>query len=65
MWVVCTPAVKPKCADAVKKEIDDLVDDWSPEPLVSPESDFEQAVNEKMPVIAGLVSPLRVFYMNT
>jgi hypothetical protein len=38
------------------QEIDDLVEDWTPEPLVAPETPFEQAENEKRPTIIGLVA---------
>ncbi|KAI9726847.1 MAG: serine palmitoyltransferase component [Cirrosporium novae-zelandiae] len=40
-----------------EEEIDELVDDWTPEPLVSPETPFEKAENEKRPVIAGPTGP--------
>jgi serine palmitoyltransferase len=35
------------------QEIDELVEDWTPEPLVSPTSAFEDAEREKRPVIVG------------
>lgn len=35
------------------QEIDELVDDWTPEPLVAPQTGFEEAENEKRPVIIG------------
>ncbi|KAL9088521.1 MAG: hypothetical protein Q9159_003087, partial [Coniocarpon cinnabarinum] len=38
-------------------EIDDLVDDWTPEPLVSAPTAFEEAELEKRPVIVGPTSP--------
>jgi len=37
------------------QEVDDLVEDWTPEPLVAPLSPFEEAENEKRPVIVGYV----------
>jgi 1,3-beta-glucan synthase len=37
------------------QEIDDLVDEWTPEPLVAPLTVFEEAENEKTPVIVGFV----------
>jgi hypothetical protein len=37
------------------QEVDDLVEDWTPEPLVTPLSPFEEAENEKRPVIVGYV----------
>ncbi len=36
-----------------KEEIDELVDEWTPEPLVAPQTPFEEAENEKRPVIVG------------
>lgn len=35
------------------QEIDDLVDEWTPEPLVAQTSPFEDADLEKRPVIVG------------
>lgn len=35
------------------KEVDELVDEWTPEPLVAPQTPFEEAENEKRPVIVG------------
>lgn len=35
------------------QEIDELVDEWVPEPLVAPQTPFEEAENEKRPVIVG------------
>ena len=40
------------------KEIDELVDEWTPEPLVAPQTRFEEAENEKRPVIVGYVLAL-------
>ncbi|KAI9878449.1 MAG: serine palmitoyltransferase component [Pleopsidium flavum] len=39
------------------EEIDELVEDWTPEPLVSPQTAFEEAENEKRPVIVGPTGP--------
>jgi len=36
------------------QEVDDLVDDWIPEPLVATPSQVEQAELEKRPVLVGL-----------
>jgi serine palmitoyltransferase len=36
-------------------EVDELVEDWTPEPLVSAETPFEALENEKRPVIVGSV----------
>ncbi|KAH8727038.1 putative 1,3-beta-glucan synthase component FKS1 [Phaeosphaeriaceae sp. PMI808] len=38
-------------------EIDELVDDWTPEPLVAPPTAFEELDNEKRPVIVGPTGP--------
>ncbi|KAK7707817.1 serine palmitoyltransferase component [Botryosphaeria dothidea] len=38
-------------------EIDELVDDWSPEPLVAPQTALEELENEKRPVIVGPSGP--------
>lgn len=35
------------------QEIDDLVNDWTPEPLVASQSSFEEAELEKRPVVVG------------
>jgi hypothetical protein len=43
------------CADGREQEIDDLVDEWTPEPLVAPQTPFEEAEMERLPVIVGLV----------
>ena len=37
----------------IGKEVDELVDEWTPEPLVAPQTSFEEAENEKRPVIVG------------
>ena len=37
----------------LSKEIDELVDEWTPEPLVTPQTPFEEVENEKRPVIVG------------
>lgn len=40
------------------EEIDELVDDWTPEPLVAPQTALEELENEKRPVIVGYGSSL-------
>ena len=40
-----------------EEEIDELVDEWQPEPLVAPPTIFEEAENEKRPVIIGQSGP--------
>jgi hypothetical protein len=42
------------------QEIDELVDDWTPEPLVAPPTPFEELENEKRPVIVGYVTSMRL-----
>jgi len=37
------------------QEIDELVDDWTPEPLVAAQTASQEAENEKRPVIVGCV----------
>lgn len=37
----------------IVKEVDELVDEWTPEPLVASQTSFEEAENEKRPVIVG------------
>ncbi|KAL8831256.1 MAG: hypothetical protein Q9170_005375 [Blastenia crenularia] len=39
------------------EEIDELVDEWVPEPLVAPQTAFEEAENEKRPVLVGPTGP--------
>jgi serine palmitoyltransferase len=36
-----------------EEEIDELVEEWTPEPLVAPLDAFEEQENEKRPVIVG------------
>jgi len=38
-----------------EQEIDDLVEDWTPEPIVTPLTEFEQTELERRPVIVGYV----------
>lgn len=39
------------------KEIDELVEEWNPEPLVAAPTTFEEQENEKRPVILGITGP--------
>ncbi|KAH9817012.1 Aminotransferase class I and II [Teratosphaeria destructans] len=48
---------KDRQVSLTEDEIDDLVDDWTPEPLAAEETDFERAENEKRPVIVGPAGP--------
>lgn len=46
--------LRARCARLTyTQEIDDLVDEWTPEPLTAPQTAFEEADNEKLPVIVG------------
>ncbi|KAI6082794.1 aminotransferase class I and II [Hypoxylon rubiginosum] len=38
-------------------EIDELVKEWEPEPLVAPQTPFEEAETEKQPIIVGPTGP--------
>jgi serine palmitoyltransferase len=49
--VLASPATD-RLTDPVQ-EIDELVEDWTPEPLVPPQTAAEAAENEKRPVIVG------------
>ncbi|MCJ1411726.1 serine palmitoyltransferase component [Ptychographa xylographoides] len=40
-----------------EEEVDELVDEWTPEPLVASQTAFEEAENEKRPVIVGPTGP--------
>lgn len=40
-----------------QEEIEELVEDWTPEPLVSEETDFERIENDRKPVIVGPAGP--------
>ncbi|KAF2011690.1 serine palmitoyltransferase 1 [Aaosphaeria arxii CBS 175.79] len=40
-----------------EEEIDELVEDWTPEPLVAPPTPWEQMENEKRPVLVGPTGP--------
>lgn len=48
---------KGKHVDLTEHEIDELVDDWTPEPLAGPETEAERTENEKRPVIVGPAGP--------
>lgn len=48
---------KTKNVPLTEDEIDDLVDDWTPEPLAGEQSEFERLTNEKLPVIVGPAGP--------
>ncbi|OQN97178.1 hypothetical protein B0A51_18954 [Rachicladosporium sp. CCFEE 5018] len=46
-----------KTIPLTEDEIDDLVEDWTPEPLASEETEFERQSNERLPVIVGPSGP--------
>ncbi|KAL1303127.1 hypothetical protein AAFC00_006560 [Neodothiora populina] len=48
---------KEKNVPLTDEEIDELVEDWTPEPLAAPVTAFEEAENEKRPVIIGPSGP--------
>jgi len=51
---------KGKNVPLAEEEVDELVEDWTPEPLTSEETDWEKAENEKRPVIVGGVAGPKV-----
>jgi hypothetical protein len=54
-WVQDTCATRHSVDLTVDQEIDDLIDEWTPEPLVAKTTAFEEADLEKRPVIVGYV----------
>merc|ERR1711939_485201 len=52
-----TYSTKPNYVKLSEEEIDDLVDEWQPEPLVGKTTPFEEAELEKRPVIIGPTGP--------
>ncbi|PGH04391.1 serine palmitoyltransferase [Blastomyces parvus] len=50
-------STKPNFVPLSEEEIDDLVEDWTPEPLVTPPSAQDEAEVEKRVVLAGPTSP--------
>ncbi|KAG9246183.1 pyridoxal phosphate-dependent transferase [Calycina marina] len=40
-----------------ESEIDDLVEEWTPEPLVAPTTAFEKAESDNLPIIVGPTGP--------
>lgn len=49
--------------ELTEEEIDDMVDEWQPEPLVAKQTAFEEWDQEKLPVIVGFVMFL-LFYVS-
>ena len=43
-----------------ENEIDDLVDEWQPEPLTAELTEFEKVTMEKLPVIVGYADSAEV-----
>lgn len=48
---------KTKNVQLSEQEINELVEDWTPEPLAAEETEFEKEINEKRPVIVGPSGP--------
>lgn len=48
---------KEKHVPLTDEEIDELVEDWTPEPLAAPVTAFEEAENDKRPIIVGPSGP--------
>lgn len=48
---------RAKHVPLTEDEIDDLVEDWTPEPLANDETELEKLENERRPVIAGPAGP--------
>ncbi|RMX77212.1 hypothetical protein D0869_10044 [Hortaea werneckii] len=48
---------KDKIVPLTEDEVDELVEDWTPEPLAAAETEFERIENEKRPVIVGPAGP--------
>ncbi|RKO85134.1 pyridoxal phosphate-dependent transferase [Blyttiomyces helicus] len=57
VWYYVGTKHKPGSSDVklTEKEIQELIDEWEPEPLVQPLTDFQQSELEKLPVIIGSV----------
>lgn len=59
-WVVVVEELRDSLLTDIigwEQEVDELVEDWTPEPLVAKVTPFEEAVLEKRPVIVGYVNP--------
>ncbi|KAL1978769.1 hypothetical protein VTN31DRAFT_1628 [Thermomyces dupontii] len=50
-------STKPGIVELSEEEIDDLVEEWQPEPLVGPMTPLEESEVEKRPVIVGPTGP--------
>ncbi|KAF2175058.1 PLP-dependent transferase [Zopfia rhizophila CBS 207.26] len=48
---------KKKHVELTEEEIDELVDDWTPEPLVAAPAQLQDSENEKRPIIVGPTGP--------
>lgn len=52
-----SPRTKPRpLLTRAQQEIDELIDEWVPEPLVPPQTAMEELESERLPVIVGYVS---------
>jgi serine palmitoyltransferase len=59
-------STKPGIVKLTEEEIDDLVEEWTPEPLVAPSTALEENEVDKRPVIVGYVlqvTPFLLFYI--
>ncbi|TGZ85309.1 PLP-dependent transferase [Ascodesmis nigricans] len=50
-------STKQKPVDLTEREIDELVEEWTPEPLVSPLTELEALEEERRPIITGPTGP--------
>ncbi|KAI5779320.1 pyridoxal phosphate-dependent transferase [Geopyxis carbonaria] len=50
-------STKQKAVDLTEHEIDELVEDWTPEPLVAAPTELETFEEERRPVISGAAGP--------
>ncbi|KAF2482029.1 serine palmitoyl CoA transferase subunit LcbA [Neohortaea acidophila] len=48
---------KNKHVHLTEEEIEELVEDWTPEPIATQETDFERVENERRPVVVGPSGP--------
>lgn len=59
MWVDPRPRGEGRVAQVAdwasspRQEIDELVDEWTPEPLVAPQTTLEEMEMERGPVLVG------------
>ena len=69
MYAEPQPPLREDADRAWLQEIDELIDDWAPEPLVAEPTPLEEAESEKLPVIVGYgdsatpASPSRCYFL--